>query len=41
MDSQLLLGIAIVGVLLVVAWNFAQSKRMDRLQQRIAALEKK
>jgi hypothetical protein len=30
-----------VGVLLLVAWNFVQMKRVDRLAKRVEALEKK
>jgi hypothetical protein len=33
--------VGVVGLALVIAWNVMQSKRIDRLQQRVEALEKK
>jgi hypothetical protein len=31
----------VVGLALVIIWNFMQSKRVDALQKRVDALEKK
>jgi hypothetical protein len=33
--------VGVVALALVIAWNFMQSKRIDALQQRVEALEKK
>ncbi len=33
--------VGVVALALLVAWNFIQSKRVDALQKRVEALEKK
>ncbi len=33
--------VGLVGLVLVIAWDFIQSRRIDRLEKRVQALEKK
>ncbi len=41
MDTYTLLGIGSIVLALVIIWNIWQSQRIDKLQKRVAALEKK